>query len=151
MMTENQTFEVSLKTILKNNEDEILLLENAKTSWMYGYYDFPGGRVQQHETGLELHEIAKRELIEEVGDINFKISDKPVSYGRHRYRASNGETIQVLWIFFEARYLNGDVEISSEHVGFKWMKLDQINIDKCFPKDTGGYNGIRNYIKWQNL
>jgi len=147
-MSENQLFEISLKSILKNDKDEILLLENSENSWMYGFLDLPGGRVQTHETDLELHEVAKRELLEEVGNITFEMNEKPISYGRHHYISKDKKRIDVLWIFFEVKYLGGEIKISHEHVGYRWIKLDEIDLEKSFVKDSGGYNGIKNYSKW---
>lgn len=150
-MSENQLFEISLKTILKDDKGSILVLENSEKSWMYGFFDLPGGRIQKHEIDVKLHEVAQRELLEEVGNIKFEMDERPVSYGRHHYISKDNHHIHVIWIFFEAQYLGGEIKISEEHTGYRWVRLDEIDLEKSFVKDTGGYDGIKNYLKWTKL
>ena len=48
-------------------------------------------------------------------------------------------------IFFKARYLGGDITISEEHAGYKWLDLKTEPASRYF---TGGFlEGIEGYLK----
>lgn len=138
----NRLFEVSLKAIIKNDKGEVLIMQdNGKFK---GFYDFPGGRIQEGEENLELTSVLAREIVEETGDIKIKISKKPAAVGRHSIERTDGNKIFLIWIFFEAEFLGGEIIISDEHDGYKWVKLDEIELEKYFV--LGSLDGIRNYL-----
>ena len=56
-MTE-QLFQIGIKAIIRNDENQILLLENKD------YWDIPGGRMDQ---GEDIEAALLRELNEEIG------------------------------------------------------------------------------------
>ena len=56
-MTE-QLFQIGIKAIIRNDENQILLLKNKD------YWDIPGGRVDQ---GEDIETTLLRELNEEIG------------------------------------------------------------------------------------
>jgi hypothetical protein len=43
-----------------------------------------------------------------------------------------GGPVHWLFVFFEAKYLGGDIKISEEHTGFKWVELTKENIENLF-------------------
>jgi hypothetical protein len=48
-------------------------------------------------------------------------------------------------VFFKARYLGGDIRISEEHAGYKWLDLKTEPASKYF---KGGFlEGIEGYLK----
>lgn len=138
----HRLYEISLKAIIKNPQGEaLILLENGQTK---GFYDFPGGRIEEGEEHLEFSDILSREIFEEVGDIKFTINKKPCALGRHTYLKDGVVTKHLIWIFFEAKYLEGDIKISQEHDDYKWVKLEEIDLEKYFTR--GSLDGIKNYL-----
>lgn len=146
-MKEKDFYQVSLKIIIKNNKGEILLLKADSKGSFAGFYDLPGGRIDIDEFATPFSDIVKREIIEEVGDIEFALSSKPVAIGRHLIPASLskiGSDIHVLYLFFEAKYLSGDISISSEHAGFKWADFSKEEPAKLLK--SGNLEGIEMYL-----
>jgi len=140
-LTKMLYLKVSLKIILKNKKGEILLLTLPDTSTMAGFYDLPGGRIKMSELTAPFKDGIDREMREEVGDgVRYKLIETPIAIGRHR--KPSGEYI--MWIFFEAQYKGGRVEISSEHKGFKWVKITKKNLSKYFVR--GALEGMSNYV-----
>lgn len=147
-MSENKFFQISLKLILKNKSGEILILKSLKSDPMHGYYDFPGGRITEEEYKKSFLLIIKREVTEELGPkVRYKIDMRPVSLGMHNpYPKNHKNHRSVLWVFFEADYLGGDIKLSSEHTGYKWITLKRKDLTKLFAK--GALSGIKNYYAW---
>lgn len=148
MAKENDFYQVSLKAILKNDKGEILALEGAKGGSYEGFYDLPGGRIDKNEFTVPLIEILKREIREEIGDVEFIIEDKPVAVGRHLLKphiSYESQDTPVLYLFYEAKYEGGDVNFSEEHDGFKWLGLENVELKKYFT--SGILEGMRMYLK----
>jgi len=145
ILTQNQLFEISLKAIIKNNRGEILILKCRDNGKLAGYYDIPGGRIQTGEVGMALEKILKREIVEEVGDIQLEINPRIVTYGWHDRPDKIDGQRELIWFFFEAEYLGGEIKISSEHSDWKWQKLDKNNLEKFFIR--GPLDGMRNYFQ----
>lgn len=145
----NDSYQVSLKMILKNERGEILLLKALNGGTFANFYDLPGGRINIDEFTVPLVEILKREVVEEVGNINFTItSDKPVAVGRHLYPTPiNNDVvdIHILMIFFEAQYLSGDVVISREHSEFQWVDFSKEDPAKLLK--SGILEGVKMYLQ----
>jgi len=133
-MKRHALYQVSLKVFLKNSAGEVLLLKAPNGGTLAGYYDFPGGRIDESEFDTSLMEIASRELFEEIGDIEFSINPKPVATGRHFLPSRSGESNgnHLIYLFFEADYLGGKITISDEHVDHRWVKLEEVKLDDFF-------------------
>ncbi len=143
---QNADFQVSLKIILKNKKGEILALKTPKSSSLAGYYDLVGGRIREGEMRSSIKKIIDREIKEEIGDrIKYKLKEIPVAIGRHSYFSHTYQKkIPVFWIFFEALYLGGEIKVSSEHIGYSWLKVNQTNLKKFFIK--GSLEGMSHYL-----
>lgn len=140
-------FNVSLKLIVENEKGEILGLECKKEGNLSGFYDLPGGRINSDELRLPYEEIIAREIEEELGkDIQYKILLQPTSVGRYVYFSGKlGRENCIFMIFFKAEYLGGDIIISEEHIGYKWLNLNSENISEYF---TSGFaEGINTYLQ----
>ncbi len=150
-MKYDNSFHVSLKVILKDNNDKILALKMPDGSSMEGYFDFPGGRIAENEADKSFLKIIERELIEEIGDkVKYRLSSKPVAFSVHSYNSKKYDhKIEILCLFFEADYLEGEIIISSEHKDFCWLKFTNDNIDKYFIK--GPLEGMKNYLNTNYL
>ena len=62
----NDFYQVSLKAILKNVEGSVLVLKADFEGPLSGYYDLPGGRIDESEFDIPLLDILKREIREEI-------------------------------------------------------------------------------------
>ncbi len=146
MKKEKDFYQVSLKVFLKNNKSEILALKAVEDSTFVGSYDLPGGRINTDEFKIDFNEILKREVEEEIGKVNFRINSKPVAVGRHLIpaaRADNGKETHVLYLFFEAEFLDGNITISNEHTDYKWLDLKGIDSKQYFK--SGILEGVQMY------
>lgn len=150
MKKENDFYQVSLKILLKN-KGKILALKSAKYGSYANYYDLPGGRIDTDEFETNFTEIINREVAEEIGDVKFKYRQNPVATGRHLIPGSitsSGKDIHVMYLFFEAEYLSGEIKISDEHIGYEWFDLSKINLTEYFV--SGILEGIKMYINKLN-
>lgn len=128
-------YNVSLKVFLKNDKGEVLILQAAREGTYKGFYDLPGGRIDIDEFETPLEEVIRREIQEEVGQVEFDLKLKPVALGRNENPNKVGPLggpIRVFNVFFEAKYLSGEIKISPEHSSFKWLKLAKDNLEQHF-------------------
>lgn len=147
MAKENDFYQISLKAIIKNKKGEVLVLGGLAGGSFEGFYDLPGGRIDKNEFTVPLAEIMSREIKEEVGDIKFSLNETPVAVGRHLLKAHisyESEDTHVLYLFFEAQYLEGEIKTSDEHTGFKWLNLEGVELEKYFK--SGILEGIMIYL-----
>ena len=147
MKKEKGLYQVSLKVIIKNTKGEILGLRAVDKGSMKGYFDLPGGRIDADEFYAPFEEIIKREIREEVGDVKYTLNNSPVALGRHLIPSqisSSGKDINVIYIFFEAKYSKGEIVINDEHLGFKWIDISKIKLEDYF--DSGILEGIKMYL-----
>jgi 8-oxo-dGTP diphosphatase len=153
MNNEHDFYQVSLKMFLKNNKGEILVLEARLEGSFAGYYDFPGGRIDTDEFTTPLPEVVQREVIEEVGNVNFTLNTNPVAVGRHLLLAKTAKKdhdIHVLYLFYEAQYIEGEIKISDEHIGYKWVDFSKNEPAKLLK--SGNLEGLEMYLaKRRNL
>ena len=146
-MPKRDSYQVSLKLILKNDNDEVLILKARPEGSLAGYYDLPGGRMDVEEFTTSFAQIIKREIAEEIGDVKISLCLKPVALGRHLIAAnitSEKKDLHILYIFFEAKLLSGEVKISEEHTGFDWVDLNEHEPKKLFT--SGILEGITMYL-----
>ncbi|HLD61997.1 MAG TPA: NUDIX domain-containing protein [Patescibacteria group bacterium] len=146
-MPNHDLYQISLKVILKNKAGEILLLKSNEDGSYAGFYDFPGGRISIDEFSVSFEDVVKREVEEEIGNIDYKLNSKPVAIGRYLLPAKfnhSGKDIHVLYIFFEAQYESGDIKISDEHEDHLWLNLSNQPLDKFFK--SGILDGIKMYL-----
>lgn len=114
-------FHISIKVILVNDKNEFLILKAHDNGPMAGYYDLPGGRIDHHEVGVPFTEIASREIIEECGIVECKIDKKPAI--ALSWLWPNGQAMS--FIYYLANYKSGEIKISDEHTGEKWIPFDR--------------------------
>lgn len=144
MKKQKDLYQISLKLLLQNDRGEILALKAVDNGSYAGFYDLPGGRIDTDEFETNFSEIIDREVKEELGDIQYRLEQKPVAIGRHRIPAeltTAGKEIHVLYLFYTAEYLAGDFKISDEHTGMHWLNLNQIKLEEYFK--SGILEGVR--------
>lgn len=132
-------FQVGIKTIIKKEEDILLLITKD------GKYDFPGGRIDESEVDLPLAKVLEREVKEELGSsLIFKV--EKLAFIAKREYSDNGQKHKILAVYFEARYLGGDIVLSNEHTTAKWVKPKSIleTPDKFISKDE--YQQLKEHL-----
>lgn len=147
-MPKKDLYQVSLKAIIKNSKNEILILNAHNDGNFAGFYDFPGGRIDENEFNVPFEKILMREIKEEIGNVKIKLNPTPIALGRHAFQSrqsAGNKEIHVLYVFFEAKYFSGKIKISNEHLGFKWVKFNKQNAKKYFC--SGILEGVRTYLK----
>lgn len=140
-------YQISLKVILKRPTGEILACKARPDASYAGFYDFPGGRIQEDEFTVPLYDILAREIAEEVGDIRYELSPAPVAVGRHSIAAEKtkaGKEILILQLFYEATYLGGEIRASEEHTGFEWIDPRTRPLEEQFT--SGWLEAMRMYL-----
>jgi len=136
-------FQVSLKLILKNQDNDTLLLKGTASDGPFkDTYDLPGGRIDNHEVDKGLMDILKREIAEEIGQPEIKINSKPVAACKFLYdhRVDHRDMpLRIIYLFFEGTLQHGEIELSDEHSELKWVKLtpDIINTEVAAPLREG--------------
>jgi len=112
--SQHAQFQISLKALI-TNLDKLLVLINPDN-----YFDFPGGRIDESDLGLELTKSLEREVREECGQkFNFKLSGLALITKRN-YTANN-QNHQILAIYYRANYLDGEIDLSHEHKTCQWL------------------------------
>ncbi len=151
MAKQRDRYQVSLKALVINEQGELLALNALQSGSFAGYFDLPGGRLDVDEFSTPLVDVLRRELQEEIGDIQVEITESPVAVGRHLIGAesdkSEGESIHVLYLFYKVAYKGGNIKISNEHSGFRWLNLDKHKLPDLFK--SGLLEGVSMYHKTQ--
>lgn len=121
-------YQVSLKVFLKDDKGRILFLRASSKGSYAGYYDMPGGRIEDTELHTPLMDILRREVVEELGNISFEVDPRPVLISRDEI-GPNKET-HVIYVFYEGKYLGGEIKTSNEHEGLVWEYSNKLDIDR---------------------
>lgn len=144
-------YQISQKLILKNKAGEVLLLKALDNHGTYaGFYDLPGGRINVDEFTIPLTDVLEREVREEIGNIQYKLNSKPVAVARHLIPAHISalkRDVHNLYLLYKAEYVSGDIVLSHEHTGYKWVDLTKEDPAKYLK--SGNLEGIRMYLNSQ--
>lgn len=112
-------YQVATKALIFNG-DKVLVLHTPDN-----YIDFPGGRVDESERDIPWSEALKREISEEVGD-NFQVDIGQTLFVSKRYFQKAGKDTHIAAIFFECKFVGGDVTLSDEHGNHSWMTMEEL-------------------------
>jgi 8-oxo-dGTP diphosphatase len=116
-------FLVGVKCLIKK-DNKILLLQRGETAPTNPLlWDLPGGLVDYGEMP---DDAIIREIVEET---NLKIRNLKLVSSTVFLR----KEIPTLVLFYIGDYLDGNVQISSEHQSFEWVELDQLLKGKMQP------------------
>ena len=115
---------INVTAALIVKDDKVLAARRRPGKHLEGYWEFPGGKLEENETP---EDCLERELAEE-----FRISS--------RVRAFIGESIYdygdkiVRLLGFEVDHLSGDFELM-DHDELRWLNIDQLEDVKWAPAD----------------
>ena len=111
-----KSFQVGIKGVIVNDNSEVLLVKSLK-----GYWEFPGGRIDDDET---IDRTLTRELKEEITNI----SDIEIKEILHvtRMPFDVGNDLGLVLVFVRVRAEIDNVpQISSEHLEAGWFGLEE--------------------------
>jgi len=112
-----------------------------------GFYDLPGGRINVDEFEVPLPDILRREVREEIGNIQYDLNPHPVAVARHLIPASisvHKRDVHVLYLLYEGLYKTGEVTVSREHTGFMWVDPCSVELERYLK--SGNLEGMRMYL-----
>ena len=132
-------FQVTLKAVVKKQEEILLLITQD------GYFDFPGGRIDESEVDIPFTSNLEREIAEECGN-NFTLKILGPAFIAKRQYTKNGQTHKIIAIYYEALYVGGDITLSDEHSNYEWVKPAELikYPDKFVSKDE--FEQFDNYL-----
>lgn len=102
--------------LLINNKSEVLLTQRPLNKVYGGFWEFPGGKIEDGETP---EEALARELMEEIGIHIDPHAITPFQFISHSY-----ETFHVLLLVFECREWTGEVTLKEGQEGYVWSSLE---------------------------
>lgn len=129
-------FQLTIKVLIFNDKGDILVVHTPE-----GFMDFPGGRVDETEENFSYQDILQRELSEEIGD-NFEYILGNFAFITRRFYKLYENNCHILAIFYEAKYLRGEIQLSKEHTSFEW-----INSKKLLKKNKNCFASTEEYIQ----
>lgn len=115
-MNDPGSFQITLKLFLLR-EERFLVLEDSAT----GEGDLPGGRLNCGELYQPFEHSLAREVLEELGPIQYRLLADPVFIFPHFVAKDQKEA---LGIAFLGEYLDGEIHLSAEHNEFAWASVD---------------------------
>ena len=116
---------IKVVAAILQKEDKILIARKKQGKPLAGYFEFPGGKIEEGETP---EESLIRELMEEM---NIKIAVKEY-IGEIIYDYGNDKVISLLG--YTAKIIDGEIKLS-DHDRYEWVTLEQINNYKIAPAD----------------
>lgn len=115
-------FGISQKAIIYNpNQSKFLLLKVREKGYFfekYGPWELAGGTLK---AGENLEESLKREIKEEVGEINYEIVGLVSSE-----KIINSSGKEKIFLGYLVNYLGEKIKISDEHSEYKWESYENI-------------------------
>ncbi|EOQ88754.1 hypothetical protein LEP1GSC202_0937 [Leptospira yanagawae serovar Saopaulo str. Sao Paulo = ATCC 700523] len=124
-MSKHGFFQITQKLFLRDG-DLLLVLRDKKS----GHGDLPGGRMNEDEFFNDWTESIFREIDEELGS-NIKIEVNPVPIFVHKHRVNEGNHPCII-IAYEAKCLEGKVNLSDEHDYMEWVNIQSFDPKKLF-------------------
>ena len=116
-MDKKRTYGLTMRGIIKNENDEILILKrHPKSRTNPEMWELPGGKV---EKGEFFDDALVREIKEET-DLDVEVGDFAEAV-QNDY--SHKRTVQLIMYLDNVR---GDVKISDEHTDWMWADLEKI-------------------------
>lgn len=124
-MSKHGFFQITQKLFLRDG-NLLLVLRDRKS----GHGDLPGGRMNEDEFFQDWTESISREISEELGP-NIKIEVKPNPIFVYKHRVNEGNHPCII-IAYDAKRIEGKVELSDEHDYMEWVDIKSFDPKKLF-------------------
>ena len=107
--------------LIEKDGKYLIARRSTGTIYSYGKWEFPGGKVETHETE---HEAIEREIKEE-----FDVEVKAIKFLLNEVKEYPERTINLK--LYECKYIGGDF-VLHDHFEYKFVPLEEIvNYDLC--------------------
>src|SRR5688572_28965882 len=139
-MADDQLFYVGQKALIDKN-GEVLVLNDP----LFGL-DLPGGKIQVGE--LDFEEALTREVMEETG-LTISI-EKPFTTGYFEFpRDTKHRNVgkKIFVVFYKAKYISGDVTLSTEHNKYQWVNKDTYKSLKATERTKLNITALEKYFE----
>ena len=121
--------------------DKLLVLKHEDNK-----VDFPGGRVDESERNVSWHDALQREIDEELGE-DIEITLGETAFVSKRSYLKDGVRHHIAAIYFLAKYKDGDIRLSDEHIGYEWINVSDLLTDKFAFVSEDEQNKLRDYFE----
>ena len=122
---------------LIDKDGRILINLRPKGKVMAGFWEFPGGKVEPHETP---ENALIRELEEELGINTWDSCLAPLTFASHKYK-----NFHLLMPLFICRKWDG-IPIAREGQNLKWVHPTNMNNYKMLPADLPIVSILRDWL-----
>lgn len=123
--------------VIKNNNGEIFCCKRGPGRALEGYWEFPGGKVEPHETH---EETIIREIKEELNSTIEPI--KYIGLSNHEYKDLD-KPFSITMYAYECKLIEGELTLS-EHTEKKWGKIEDLDNINFAPADLPIVKLIKN-------
>ncbi|MBT0094272.1 (deoxy)nucleoside triphosphate pyrophosphohydrolase [Vibrio alginolyticus] len=117
--------------IIFNDEDKVFLCRRKPEKSMGGYWEFPGGKVEEGES---YEECLKRELFEEL-DMDVRVNDHFITV-QHDYGTFEIELIAFICHFQTSSF------VLMDHDRYGWVKISNLLDKELAPADVPIWNSL---------
>lgn len=114
------------------NQDKIFCVQRGPGRSLENYWEFPGGKIEPHETPVE---ALRRELTEELL-IKVNVNDEPYESAEYEYDFGT-----VKLTTFVAHLIEGTPKLT-EHIDSKWLTIDEMKQLDWAPADVPTMNKL---------
>lgn len=113
--------------VLRDDEDRVLIVQRNLKKHHGGFWEFPGGKLQEKETRKQaIVRIVKKEL-------NLDIKANRI-FGLIPFYYPDGKGVNLIGI--ECTILDGEIKLS-DHEDAQWVKIDELKNWKIIMPDIG--------------
>lgn len=116
---------IKVVAAILQNDDKILIAKKKEGKPLAGFYEFPGGKVEERENP---EDSLVRELMEEM---SIKVTVKDY-VGKSIYDYGNGKVIELLG--YTAEIIEGDI-VLTDHDEYRWVTLEEVCNYNIAPAD----------------
>ena len=116
---------IKVVAAILQNDDKILIAKKKEGKPLAGFYEFPGGKVEEGENP---EDSLVRELMEEM---SIKVTVKDY-VGKSIYDYGNGKVIELLG--YTAEIIEGDI-VLTDHDEYRWVTLEEVCNYNIAPAD----------------
>ncbi len=133
---------VAVKIFLEDGQGNFLITKDR-----FGDWDIPGGRLRENDFEVDLNDVVKRKIQEELGgEVNYEIGES-ILFMRHErdeiISESEKSKRRIFAIGYRAKYISGEIKLGENHELYEWVSIKNFVAEDRF---TGGWlKGVKEY------